>query len=262
MHHAQAIIHNSNRLNVYLGPPRPNVVVQLGGSDPVAMATAARIIADNGYHEVNINVGCPSQRVQHGHFGAILMKTPDLVAEILSTIKVNIPVTVKCRIGVDQLDSYEFFHGFVDTLLRNASLPHLIVHARKCILKGLSPKKNRSVPPLNYERVYQLAEAFPDLPISLNGGLDDIEKITMALARVDGCMIGRKDYAETLLSQPLAPGLRPPPMSILVKPLMMLYGGRQGRLFRNELFEIQKRSPSSNLRTIVLGALTNAGIVH
>ncbi|KAG0168020.1 hypothetical protein DFQ30_005388 [Apophysomyces sp. BC1015] len=275
MHYAQAIIHNSDRLHSFLGPPRSNVVVQLGGSDPVMMANATRIIAENGYHEVNINVGCPSPRVQHGNFGAVLMKTPDVVAEILSAMRVNIPVTVKCRIGVDQLDSYEFFHGFVETLLRKASLPHLLVHARKCILKGLSPKKNRSVPPLNYERVFQIAEAFPDLPITLNGGLDDVEKITMALDNVDGCMIGRKvmndplflqtmdrDYAETLLSQPTHPGSRLPPVSILVKPLMMMYGGRQGRMFRKELFDYQKGSQSFDIRSVVSNALTNAGIAH
>ncbi|KAI8089373.1 tRNA-dihydrouridine synthase [Halteromyces radiatus] len=194
MHHAQAIHQHQSHLDRFVGTPRPNVVVQLGGSDPKIMATATRLLEDYGYSEVNINVGCPSANVQHGNFGAVLMKTPDIIADILEEMNkmVSIPVTVKCRIGVDDLDSFDFFHGFVETLMQcDRPPPHLIVHARKCILKGLSPKQNRSIPPLNYQRVYELAKLYPNLPITINGGFTTTEDIRSALDQVDGCMIGR-----------------------------------------------------------------------
>lgn len=158
------------------------------------MARAAACLEERGYHEININVGCPSKAVQHGQFGAVLMKSPELVRDIQRAMQaaVSIPVTVKCRLGVDHLDSYDFLSSFVDTL---GPLPHLIVHARKCLLKGLSPKQNRTIPPLNYERVYALAESFPDLPITLNGGIAEAHQAADALHKVDGCMIGRRGKA-------------------------------------------------------------------
>lgn len=197
MHHSHAIINHASHLHRFVGNPRPNVTVQLGGSDVEAMATATKLLQDHGYAQVNINNGCPSPNVQHGKFGAVLMKTPQLVADMLTEMErrnVTIPVTVKCRTGIDHQDDFEFLQRYVDTLLTGTTRPppHLIVHARKCILKGLSPKQNRSIPPLNYERVFDLSKAFPDLPITINGGFTTVEQIKMMLEKVDGCMIGRK----------------------------------------------------------------------
>ncbi|KAI8388042.1 tRNA-dihydrouridine synthase [Radiomyces spectabilis] len=211
MHHAHAILHHSDHLARFVGRPRSNVVVQLGGSEPQLMAKAAKILEDNGYQEVNINVGCPSPRVQSGQFGAVLMKSPDVVAKILeamTTAEVSIPVTIKCRLGVDDLDTFDFLYQFVETLLNcKRPPPHLIVHARKCILQGLSPKDNRSIPPLNYDRVYRLAETFPSLPISINGGFNDTLMVSMALSKVDGCMIGRQIMNDPLFLQRLDQGM-------------------------------------------------------
>ncbi|KAI9030120.1 tRNA-dihydrouridine synthase [Phycomyces nitens] len=210
MHHGQAILHHTSHLDWFVGPPRPNVVVQLGGAEPLMMAEAAKVLENHGYQQVNINVGCPSANVQSGKFGAVLMKTPEIVADILSameTSQVSIPVTVKCRIGVDKQESFEFLEKFVDTLLQSKRPPpHLIVHARKCILKGLTPKKNRTIPPLNYDRVYQLRDRFPDLPISINGGFTTVEMVNMALEQVDGCMIGRQVMNHPMFLQELDRG--------------------------------------------------------
>ncbi|CEG63496.1 hypothetical protein RMATCC62417_00628 [Rhizopus microsporus] len=197
MYHCHAIVNHRDHLDRFVGKPRSNVVVQLGGSDPDAMATAAKVLQDYGYSEVNINAGCPSPNVQSGQFGAVLMKTPHIVADILSAMDkhhVRIPVTVKCRIGVDHQESFEFLYNFVKAIVhtQKGTLPHLILHARKCILKGLSPKQNRNIPPLNYKRVFEIAKSFPDLPISINGGFNDVSQIKEVLTKVDGCMIGRK----------------------------------------------------------------------
>jgi len=166
-----------------------------GGSDPVLMAEAAVRAAAVGYDEVNINVGCPSDRVQSGQFGACLMAQPDVVAECYSAMQsgVDIPVTVKTRIGIDDYDSDEYLAQFVDTLSA-AGCRKFIVHARIAILDGLSPKENRTVPPLNYERVYRLKDANPDLDIVLNGGISEIGHVEDVLRHVDGVMIGRQAY--------------------------------------------------------------------
>jgi tRNA-dihydrouridine synthase A len=171
------------------------IAVQLGGSDPEFMAEAARRAAAAGYDEVNINVGCPSDRVQSGAFGACLMATPEIVAACYKAMQANIdvPVTVKSRIGIDDMDSEEFLERFVDAVAA-AGCRKFIVHARIAILEGLSPKENRSVPPLNYERVYWLKEKHPELEIVLNGGITDIAQVDEALQHVDGVMIGRKAY--------------------------------------------------------------------
>jgi tRNA-dihydrouridine synthase A len=171
------------------------IAVQLGGSDPLLMAEAAARAAAAGYDEVNINVGCPSDRVQSGQFGACLMAQPDVVAECYSAMQSNIdiPVTVKTRIGIDDHDSDEFLAQFVDTLSA-AGCRKFIVHARIAILDGLSPKENRTVPPLNYERVYRLKDANPDLDIVLNGGISEITHVEDVLRHVDGVMIGRQAY--------------------------------------------------------------------
>jgi tRNA-dihydrouridine synthase A len=159
------------------------------------MAQCAQIAEQQGYDEVNINVGCPSDRVQNGAFGACLMAEPDLVAECVSAMKarVSIPVTVKTRIGIDDQDSYDFLYQFVDKVSQ-AGCQHFIVHARKAWLKGLSPKQNREVPPLNYERVYQLKQDFPSLFISINGGITSLAQAQQLLTQVDGVMMGREIY--------------------------------------------------------------------
>jgi len=171
------------------------VVLQLGGSDPKALAECAKIAEQQGYDEININVGCPSDRVQNGRFGACLMAEPQLVAECVSSMQdvVDIPITVKSRIGIDDQDSYEFLHTFIDTVAQ-ADCRHFIIHARKAWLSGLSPKQNREVPPLDYTRVYQIKQDFPQLLISINGGIKTFEETQQHLTHIDGVMIGREIY--------------------------------------------------------------------
>lgn len=173
--------------------------LQLGGSDPVALAKCAKLAEQRGYNEINLNVGCPSDRVQNGMFGACLMGKADLVARCVSAMQeqVDIPVTVKTRIGIDHLDSYDFLRQFIDTLLPFTNT--FIVHARKAWLSGLSPKENREVPPLDYTRVYQLKCDYPQLTIALNGGVKTIDEIKHHLQFVDGVMVGREAYQNPLL---------------------------------------------------------------
>ena len=179
------------------------VVLQLGGSDVKAMVECAKIAEQSGYDEVNINVGCPSDRVQNGRFGACLMESPELVAQCVNERQhaTSIPGTVKSRIGIDEQDSYEFLHTFVDTVAK-AGCQHFIIHARKAWLSGLSPKQNREVPPLDYERVYQIKRDFNDLTISINGGIKTFEQSLDHLKQLDGVMIGREVYQNPyILSQ-------------------------------------------------------------
>lgn len=172
------------------------VALQLGGSSPVDMARCAALAQERGYDEVNINVGCPSDRVQNGRFGACLMAEPQTVADCIVAMQkeVDIPVTVKSRIGIDEMDEYEDLTRFIDTV-SGAGCETFIVHARKAWLKGLSPKENRDIPPLIYERVYHLKEEFPDLHISLNGGVKTLEDAALHLKYIDGVMIGREAYS-------------------------------------------------------------------
>lgn len=171
------------------------IALQLGGSDPQALAIASQIGESWGYDEINLNVGCPSDRVQFGRFGACLMAEPNLVADCISTMqeKINIPVTIKHRLGIDDLDSYELLFKFVETVSKTGC--HIfIVHARKAFLKGLNPKENRDIPPLMYDRVYQLKQDFPHLTIIINGGIKTLDEIKKSLKHVDGVMIGRAAY--------------------------------------------------------------------
>ncbi|MCP4529262.1 MAG: tRNA dihydrouridine(20/20a) synthase DusA [Aestuariibacter sp.] len=172
------------------------VAVQLGGSNPDDMARCAEKAQAYGYDEVNINVGCPSDRVKNGSFGACLMAQPEVVADCVSAMQkaVDIPVTVKCRIGIDDMDEYEDFSRFID-VVANAGCDTFIVHARKAWLQGLSPKENRDIPPLNYPRVYQLKQAHPELTIDINGGITTLAQTDEHLQHVDGVMIGREVYA-------------------------------------------------------------------
>ena len=173
------------------------VALQLGGCDPRALAEAARIGEGLGYDEINLNVGCPSDRVQEGRFGACLMAEPALVAEGVAAMKaaVAIPVTVKCRIGIDEQDPVETLFGFTDKV-KAAGADALIVHARKAWLKGLSPKENREVPPLDYALVHRLKQAHPELPIVLNGGIASLEQARAEMGELDGVMMGRAAYQE------------------------------------------------------------------
>jgi tRNA-dihydrouridine synthase A len=183
------------------------IAIQLGGSDPELMASASRDAAAAGYDEININVGCPSDRVQSGQFGACLMETPALVAECYRAMKsaVDLPITIKTRIGIDDSDSYDYLRQFIDPLVE-AGCRTFIVHARIAILEGLSPKQNRTVPPLNYERVYRLKRDLPELEIILNGGVTNSDQVDEILKYVDGVMIGRQAYHEPFFLAELEQG--------------------------------------------------------
>ncbi|SDZ74661.1 tRNA-U16,U17-dihydrouridine synthase [Thiothrix caldifontis] len=190
-----ALLHGDPERHLRFNPEEHPVALQLGGSEPQEMAECARLAKSYGYDEVNINVGCPSERVQKGAFGACLMAEPDLIAECVSTMQaaVNIPVTVKNRIGIDDQDDYEGLHHFVSTVSQ-AGCQTFIIHARKAWLKGLSPKENREIPPLRYELVYELKQAFPHLEIIINGGITTLEQCQQHLQHVDGVMVGREAY--------------------------------------------------------------------
>lgn len=182
------------RLLQYAQEEHP-VALQLGGSDPAALAACARLAQDWGYDEVNLNVGCPSERVQSGSFGACLMLEPDLVADGVKAMRdaCNIEVTIKHRIGIDQIEEYSFVRDFIGRI-SEAGCHTFVVHARNAILKGLSPKENRDIPPLKYPVVYQLKQDFPDLEIILNGGITQHSEIAEHLQHVDGVMLGREAY--------------------------------------------------------------------
>ena len=192
-----AILHGDKQRLIGFDPVEHPVALQLGGSDPRDLAACSRIAEDWGYDEVNLNAGCPSDRVQNGRFGACLMKEPALVADCLAAMRaaVKIPVTVKSRIGVDDQAPETALFAFVDTVAK-AGVKTFIVHARKAWLKGLSPKENREVPPLDYGLVYRLKAQRPDLTIVLNGGLTSLEQAQDALAKVDGVMFGRAAYQD------------------------------------------------------------------
>ena len=176
------------------------VALQLGGSDPKLLARAARMGEDRGYVEINLNVGCPSDRVQSGRFGACLMAEPEVVAECVDAMRavVKIPVTVKCRIGIDELDDYGFFDWFVQNV-RKAGVDTFIVHARKAYLDGLTPKENREIPPLRYEVPERLKREHPQLTVILNGGLKTAAQVREWLPKFDGVMLGRQAYQEPYL---------------------------------------------------------------
>lgn len=190
-----ALIHGDRKRFLDFNTIEHPLAIQLGGSNPEDLAECARIAEAEGYDEVNLNIGCPSDRVQNGQFGACLMSNSELVSECVNKIQasVKIPVTVKTRIGIDEQDSYEFLHDFIKTV-NDAGCDTFIIHARKAILSGLSPKQNREIPPLNYERVYKIKQAFPSLNITINGGFTELPKIHSQLQHVDGVMIGRAAY--------------------------------------------------------------------
>ena len=193
---APALVRGGARHLLRFDPAEHPVALQLGGSDPRELAAAAAMGADEGYDEINLNVGCPSDRVQSGTFGAVLMKTPEVVAECVTAMQAatTVPVTVKCRIGVDDQTPGEMLPDFLSKM-QAAGVRHVAIHARKAWLKGLSPKENRDIPPLDYPLVLQMKDAFPKLSISINGGIESLDQAEGFLAAgLDGVMIGRSAY--------------------------------------------------------------------
>lgn len=287
---ADAVIHGDRDRLMGYSPQEHPIVLQLGGNEPDKMAEAARIAEAFGYDEVNINCGCPSDRVQSGAFGACLMREPDTVAACVRAMRaaVSIPVTVKCRIAIDEDPEKETLFNFVDTVA-DAGCAVFTVHARKAWLKGLSPKENREVPPLNYELVAELKTERPDLKIILNGGLTDLGAVEQELQRFDGVMLGRAAYqspallgdvdhrlfgkTDTVSAQAaiaayrpyiadhLASGVR---LSAMTRHMMGLFNGKAGaRLWRRTLSEAGPK-PGAGLDVLdealfhVQGALTSA----
>jgi tRNA-dihydrouridine synthase A len=258
-----AVIHGPRQRLLAFSPQEHPIAVQLGGADPRHLAAAARICADLGYDEINLNVGCPSDRVQNGRFGACLMREPNLVGDCVAAMKaaVAVPVTVKCRIGVDDQDAEEALADLAERVAA-AGTDALIVHARKAWLKGLSPKENRDVPPLDYDRVHRLKRSRPTLPVGINGGIRTLGEAKVQLGHVDGVMMGRAAYQEPELllsvdrelfgeeppladafaaveafepyiARKLAEGVR---LSAMTGPLHGLFAGRPGaRAFRRQL---------------------------
>lgn len=192
---ANALMHGDRDYLLGFDPAEHPIALQLGGSEPALLAQCARMGKEAGYDEINLNVGCPSPRVSKGRFGACLMLESELVADCVAAMQaaVQIPVTVKCRIGVDHQDTYEQLHRFIDTIAK-AGCETFIIHARKAWLSGLSPKQNREVPPLQYETVWRIKRDFPHLTIVINGGIRTLDGIDAQLPHVDGVMLGRAAY--------------------------------------------------------------------
>ena len=196
-----AIIHGGclDQLNFNNEIEHP-VAVQLGGSDPSELAECSKICSSLGYDEINLNIGCPSERVQKGSFGACLMQEPELVKDCIEAMQeaTSTPITVKCRIGVNERDDIDFLNNFVNQIV-NQKLKTIIVHARVAILNGLTPRQNRQIPPLKYENVYQLKKEFPDLEVVINGGIKDVDDSIQHLEKVDGVMLGRSTYDNPMI---------------------------------------------------------------
>lgn len=265
MVHANAVIHGDRGRLLAMDPVEHPVALQLGGSEPALLAQAARIGADHGFDEVNLNCGCPSDRVQAGRFGACLMREPALVAEgvaaMIAAVPARVPVTVKCRLGVDDDHDFGRFLGFVDAVAA-AGCRVFVVHARNAWLKGLSPKENREVPPLRYDWAYRIKQERPALQVVVNGGIADAAEATAHLEHADGAMLGRAAYHDPYLLHrldtawfggtprprgELLRGLRPyveaqlahgAQLKHIVRHVLGLFGGQpSGRAFRRVLGE-------------------------
>lgn len=234
MVHAGAILFGDVERHLGFDPAEHPVALQLGGSEPGDLARAARVGADFGYDEINLNCGCPSERVQRGSFGACLMAEPERVADGVAAMRaaVAVPVTVKCRIGIDDSEEFDFLARFVATVAE-AGCRTFVVHARKAWLEGLSPKENREIPPLRYEVVHALKRAFPTLEIVVNGGIRSPEAALARLGPTDGVMIGREAYENpwslTAFEAALLGGGRPAPDRLAVVGAMAAYAGAQRR---------------------------------
>jgi len=190
-----ALIHGNCDYQLDFNKEEHPVAVQFGGSSPLELSKCAIMAEKKGYDEINLNIGCPSERVQKGNFGVCLMLEPELVAECVRQMRrsVDIPITVKCRTGVDDNDDYLFLKSFID-IVKDSGIKTFIIHARKGILKGLSPRQNRNIPPLNYDKVYSIKNDFPNLEIVINGGIKSISEAKNHLNYVDGVMLGRAAY--------------------------------------------------------------------
>lgn len=272
-----AIFHHPERALQYHKMEAP-LALQLGGSDPKELVACAKIAEQQGFAEVNLNLGCPSDRVQAGRFGACLMAEPERVSECIAAMKeaVTIPVTAKTRIGIDKQDSYKYFANFAHSLI-SAGCDKLIVHARKAWLRGLSPKQNRTVPPLHYDYVYQIKQELPDIPVVINGNIHTIIDINRHLTQVDGVMLGRLacqnpcelavihhklfpdspcllrshllqryiDYTQVEASSGT-------PLSILIKPILNLaHGLKHAKQWKAKLIEVQQSSDISALEDCI-----------
>ena len=229
---AEAVLYGDRERVLGFDPAEHPVGLQLGGSDPKKLSDAARIGADWGYDEINLNIGCPSDRVQSGRFGACLMADPALVAACVGAMgdAASVPITVKCRIGIDDQDAEESLDAFIDAVAE-AGCNTFIVHARKAWLDGLSPKENRDVPPLDHDRVHRLRARRPDLKIIINGGIASLQEAAPHLAQVDGVMLGRAAYADPYLMAEVDGALygadAPPPSRADVLDAFMGYVARQ-----------------------------------
>lgn len=261
-----AVLHNKIRA-LYFHPMEQPLALQLGGADKDALVKSAQIAEQQGFSEVNLNLGCPSERVQAGRFGACLMAEPQHVADCIKAMKraVNIPVTAKTRIGIDHQDSYDFFANFALQLI-DAGCDKLIVHARKAWLHGLNPKQNRSIPPVHYDYVYKIKQSLPTIPVVINGNINDLEAIQTHLKLVDGVMLGRlacqNPYAIAEIHHALYPSIPQParrdviekylnyakdaqaqgvPVSLLLKPIFnMAYGLPGARSWKEGLMAVQQ----------------------
>ena len=200
MLHCNAIVRGDKNNLLKYSPKEQPLAIQIGGSDPILLSEASEISEEFGFSEINLNIGCPSDKVQKGKFGAVLMKEPELVARCIKAMKnsTSLPVTVKCRIGVDEMEENRHLDEFIE-VVHQSGCETFIVHARKAWLQGLSPKDNREIPPLNYKRVYKLKEKFPQLNIVINGGISSIDDSLEHLKYVDGVMIGRKAYDDPFI---------------------------------------------------------------
>ena len=274
---ADAVIHGDRQRLLGFDASESPLALQLGGSDPEKLAQAAGIGAQWGYDEINLNVGCPSERVQSGSFGACLMQQPELVAACVDSMReqVDVPVTVKCRIGVDEQDPYQMLPAFIETVVQ-AGCEIFIIHARKAILAGLSPRENREIPPLDYPLVQAMKAAYPQLTIVINGGIQSLAETEVHLDTVDGVMIGRAAYANPwmladadtrlfgtqgdvpcpyrlveqmydYIEQELTRGT---PLLTVIKPMIPLFQGVPGaRAWRRHLSE-QAHRPGADLRIV------------
>jgi tRNA-dihydrouridine synthase A len=262
-----ALIHGDVERHLAFSEEEHPVALQLGGSDPEELARCSKLGEAYGYDEINLNIGCPSERVQKGAFGACLMAEPRLVAECVDAIKnaVSLPVTVKHRIGINDIESYDFVRDFVASVSK-AGCRTFIVHARNAVLKGLSPKENREIPPLKYDYVYRLKAEFPDLEIVINGGINTWADITTHLAYVDGTMLGRAAYHNPwLLADPgkTRPAVvtamhgyakRADSVRHVTRHMLGLYHGhRKARLWRRLLSDSERLKP--NRPELLLDAL-------
>jgi tRNA-dihydrouridine synthase A len=268
---AEAVIRGDGVRLLGHDPAEHPLSLQLGGSEPARLAEAARIGADFGYDEVNLNVGCPSDRVQSGAFGACLMRTPALVGDCIAAMKaaVGVPVTVKCRLGVDDQDPEEALDRLADAVMA-AGADAIWVHARKAWLEGLSPKENRDIPPLDYGRVHRLKERLPHVFIGINGGVADLDSAAAQLARVDGVMLGRAAYQRPAMLAGIDPlmGGKEPGDPVSAAERMIAYaeahcsaGGRVSAVTRHMIGLFQGRPGARQWRQIltVEGSRPDAG---